>query len=608
MLEDKITKEELLKFESWIKNTWSIEEKDKFYSLIFRLNNEGLTPENEELSKEVRELIVKKQDEFKANYAEERAKIEDEIERTSEAIRRHSIELSALEAKLSVKENYLIKGFDHAAMTIAINLDQDIAQITNKIQELDKEKNQLQENRIKELEVLKEKQRITEALINQAKTELSMVGNSEEKHQQLMRDYHELTKENEQLKETIENFDSEENLKNFEEEIQKFDVKLDQYNRQLVLFQERKKQNDAILNGEKKYNESAIRLDEDRVHYLKSGIEATKRRLAAMEEKVDEEEQENYVETYDKYINQYKKETPVIEDEEPVKVVKTTPWQWVKEHKKQILIALGLTALAVSAIVLVTQVLPAIVAAQQAAQTAGLFTQMAANGSAWATASAAEQAALHGANTALANIISSTTGAVSSFNTATGVWTIGGKVFGDAAAAAGLAAVKAQGALSALQGITLATGLGGLGAIGAGVLLPKRSETYKKINAKLKDLKTNKYMNEDEFNNIITSVSNEILSSNELSEKEQQILLKSLKAIIRNRNKNVVVDVNIEKDNEVLEEQPKEEVIIDNEPIDIAPITPAQVEAELDFEPIDIAEFGENGEIILSDQAPERTL
>ena len=167
--------------------------------------------------------------------------------------------------------------------------------------------------------------------------------------------------------------------------------------------------------------------------------------------------------------------------EEPIqKVVKTDVWQWVKDHKKQILIALGLTALAVSIIVLVTQLLPALIAAAQASETAGMFSQMILNAKAWHTAIASERIALHGANIALANQITTFTGMSNVFNTATGVWTIGGNVLADAAIQASLAASRAATLVTSLKVGTLIPALGGLGLVGTGLLL-KDKVSKKKV-------------------------------------------------------------------------------------------------------------------------------
>ena len=212
-------------------------------------------------------------------------------------------------------------------------------------------------------------------------------------------------------------------------------------------------------------------------------------------------------------------------EEPPVEVVKTTVWQWIKDHKKQILIALGLTALAISIIVLVTQLLPAIMAAMKATQAAGLLSQMVTNAGAWHTAIASEKIALHGANTALASQITALTGMSNVFNTATGVWTIGGNTLANAAAQSALVAGKASSLVSALQGVTLGTGIGGLGLLGTGLLLKDRSVQYKVISYKIRSLK-----NVSNENIVIEAenISNEIKKS-EISAEEKNILNKKLK-------------------------------------------------------------------------------
>ena len=249
---------------------------------------------------------------------------------------------------------------------------------------------------------------------------------------------------------------------------------------------------------------------------------------------------------------------PIKPDEEPVAVVKTTPWQWIKNHKKQILIAIGITALAVATVVLITQLLPALVASAKATQTAGLFSQMLSNGSMWHAAAAGEKVALHGANTALANTISSMTGAAASFNAHTGIWTIGGKVLPTAAKAAAIKAGSAQATASLLTKLTLGAGIGGLGALGTGLLIPKRSDEYKRVNNKIKMFKKAFDFNDPENDQSFEILFEQIQSSEKLNDDEKKILFRKLNSFAKKMDKSKA-KVKPEAKNSPVEE-PEEEL------------------------------------------------
>lgn len=81
---------------------------------------------------------------------------------------------------------------------------------------------------------------------------------------------------------------------------------------------------------------------------------------------------------------------PEVKKETGLKVVAKKSWKWVKDHKKQILIALGLAAVTVSMIVVINQLIPAIMAAAKASQVSSLATSMLNNASLWHTASVGE--------------------------------------------------------------------------------------------------------------------------------------------------------------------------------------------------------------------------
>lgn len=273
-------------------------------------------------------------------------------------------------------------------------------------------------------------------------------------------------------------------------------------------------------------------------------------------------------------------EQPKLEahDEEPIEIESITPWKWIKDHKKQILIALGLTALTITTVVALTQLLPAIVAATKASQVAGIASQMVTNGTMWHTAIASEQAALHGANTALASIVSSLTGASNSFNVATGMWTIGAETLPQFAVSAATTAASAASKVSMLTNLTTMGAIGGYGALGAGLLLPnKKSPEYYAIKDAIEKLKKNgAAMNAQDQIATTQMISNRIISSRTLSEKERQILFRKLQKLLKNI-KNLQLEEPVEKiEAEQIGERPPE---ID--PNNIIDVDFVEVEPEL---------------------------
>lgn len=164
------------------------------------------------------------------------------------------------------------------------------------------------------------------------------------------------------------------------------------------------------------------------------------------------------------------------QDGGPIKVVSRNVWKWVKEHKKEILIALGLIALTIAVIVALQALIPAITAASNASQVSALSTAMVTNGNLWGSATVAEQVALHGGNTALAPFIQSLTGASAVYIPATGVWTIGGVELGQFASIAAAKAAAASAKVAALSATVGVTSIGGIGLLGAGLLSKSKNQ------------------------------------------------------------------------------------------------------------------------------------
>ena len=218
-------------------------------------------------------------------------------------------------------------------------------------------------------------------------------------------------------------------------------------------------------------------------------------------------------------------------------VVKTTPWQWVKDHKKQILIVLGLAAMAVSLYLVVTHLMPALIAANNAQMVSNSLAVMSKNAAQWHGAAPAIKAALHSSSEALAANVTSMTGLQTVFTNATGVWTIGGQSLGTAATAAAEAATKTAALVKGFTGASLATGLGGIGALGVGLLSRNKSNMYKEYVARIAHLRENmESMSNQNFTNELRRLLESIETSN-LSNSEKVSLQKKLSNMINRRRK-----------------------------------------------------------------------
>lgn len=236
-------------------------------------------------------------------------------------------------------------------------------------------------------------------------------------------------------------------------------------------------------------------------------------------------------------------ELPPAQEEEEVEVEKTSFLSKLSKHKKKILIGLGLTALAITAAVFVAQVLPALAAAEKAVEIAGLAGQMVTNGNMWLAASASEQVALHGANTALASFISGSTGIASNYTAATGVWTFAGQALPQFAASAAAKAAAATKTASLLKVLTLSGMAGGLGSLGVGLSLSdipkKKNEAYYELNNSLEKVKTNaqSLSNEDKIK-ALQAITNKVIENDNISEREREILLRKLRKIMKKTKSN----------------------------------------------------------------------
>lgn len=242
-------------------------------------------------------------------------------------------------------------------------------------------------------------------------------------------------------------------------------------------------------------------------------------------------------------------------EEELVEVKEHKIWNWVKNHKKEIIIGCGIIAITIAVAIAMSQILPAITAASKASQIGNLTTQMIANSKAWPGASAAFKEILHGSNVVLANTITSLTGAANTFTASSGIWTIGGQSLTSLLATSEATLTSSLSHIAAVTKFSTTLGVAGLGTFGAGLAIPKtKSKAYKKVRQEINQLKRAlDILPYDEIMRRTNEFTNEIKTNDEISYVEKDILLKKLKKISKKvKPKDVITENNTyETQNEI---------------------------------------------------------
>lgn len=252
-----------------------------------------------------------------------------------------------------------------------------------------------------------------------------------------------------------------------------------------------------------------------------------------------------------------------IEYDEPIEVVKTSKWDWIKKHKKKILITAGLALVGVGVIVGLNQLIPAITNYLEANQISVLSNSMIHNSGLWQSAIPTEQLSLHSANTSLASQIQTLTGNVVNYTPSTGNWTIGGETLNNFAQIAQENVANAMDKLSTLKTTVGALSLGGLSLTGLGLTTKEKSPKVIEFENKFKLSKDS--MSVDDLNKL----KNEINTNDHLTEEE--------KLYIDNKiNKEKKKKINYQKrQNYLVKEQnnlePHEEITDRNENVDLKP-------------------------------------
>ena len=218
-----------------------------------------------------------------------------------------------------------------------------------------------------------------------------------------------------------------------------------------------------------------------------------------------------------------------------IKVVKKRPLTWLNEHRKQILIALAIAALVIAVITTFSYLIPALTSAAEIAEVSTLSTSMVNNAALWHTADAAVQTTLHAQNVALAQSLQNIAGIKTAYETATGIWTIGGMELSQFATAATMSAQNAIAATTTtantLLGISTAGSL--MGVLGA-IVPNKKSDEYLKYKEKIQ-----------EWGALDTTAQHQLLKdihNSNLSDNEKNRLLKKIDKLqnkIENYDKNI---------------------------------------------------------------------
>ncbi len=238
--------------------------------------------------------------------------------------------------------------------------------------------------------------------------------------------------------------------------------------------------------------------------------------------------------------------SPVEPEEEITEVKEHKVWNWIKDHKKGIIIACGVTAIVIAFAIIMAQIGPAVAAASQASQVASLTTQMIANSEAWWGASTAVQEILHGGNVVLANAITTITGASNTFAASSGVWTIGGQSLASLLATSEATLASSLSHIAAVTKFSTTLGVAGLGTFGAGLAVPKtKSKAYKKVRQEINQLKRAlDILPYDEIMRRTNEFTHEIKTNDEISYVEKDILLKKLKKVSKKVKPNEVITEN----------------------------------------------------------------
>ena len=226
--------------------------------------------------------------------------------------------------------------------------------------------------------------------------------------------------------------------------------------------------------------------------------------------------------------------SPTTDDDDLGEITKVSPFQWIKDHKKQILIGMGVVAISVAVGVALVHFLPAFMASTKATEIAFLSEKMVSNAGLWHL-SDATQLSLHSQSVGLAETISKIAGVTANYSNASGAWTIGGQgllQFASSAAQAATAAAAKANIFGAISGASAALGVGLLGS--SKLVGRKLSPKYKEIKTMIDKMKiAAPSLTEEEQTATAQMVSNEIIASKEISDDERNLLFRKLQQSLK---------------------------------------------------------------------------
>ena len=280
------------------------------------------------------------------------------------------------------------------------------------------------------------------------------------------------------------------------------------------------RENDNILSDQENIKHKTDSVANDVVENLESDINK--------DHSNDESKLESSLEEEPKMDKKDKEDD--LDYSEPIEVVKTSKWDWVKKHKKKILITAGLSLVGVAVVVGLNQLIPAITNYLEANQISVLSNSMLHNGSLWQSAIPTEQLSLHSANTSLASQVQTITGNVANYTPSTGNWTIGGETLNNFAQIAQENVANAMDKLSTLKTTVGALSLGGLSLTGVGLIAKEKSSKIIEFENKFKMIKNdmsvddlNKLKEEININSYLTEEEKLYIDNKINKEKKKQI-------------------------------------------------------------------------------------
>lgn len=218
------------------------------------------------------------------------------------------------------------------------------------------------------------------------------------------------------------------------------------------------------------------------------------------------------------------------------KVKSSKPWNYVKDNKKKVvLVGLGVAALTVATVSAIDNIQPMLSELTRANQIATTANAMANNSTLWYAVPDAFKMTLHSANVGLSNTLSSMTGLTPSFDSVTGIWTIGSETLSEFVTSASVKAGEIYSKI--LESGIISVGLTGLGLKSIAVGKRKSEEYYnilksiKTLNSKIDELTSEQILETAQV--IIYQVN----TKQALNDKEKNILFKKIQKIIKKAEK-----------------------------------------------------------------------